>query len=494
MLLSKVPIDIYWWTLSLHTPLTIYHKLEKSVNLFLRYYRVMSVKIFRVLNKVVTAPRESVNFGVASRAFSRLIFWILLATSSVQLQADYMPVAAGKAHCCASDSAAMRFSPASLIKSRFALYRQAGFDMLRVEGLDDTILAADGSIKDPPDLTYLMLARNSGFRIKLNIHSLFEPESYLNLHPDARLINEDGGQAKSVMSFWYPQLRPQVEEGTKAVLNYMAIHGLFQNVDQIAPDFGPASEPIYPAAWTQTGKAQKAGESFWFYGSGARTDFAEKMKARYGTIDAANASWGTTFPDFEAVVIPQPGTHPGPFWKDILTWYRDTKRDFIIFQIENFKKELAKYPEARGIKLLLYVPGTHCSADDWENAIATGSGRANIRIMCDSEFLLDTARKEGCDLQYTGCENGVEVKYLVDYLKTNQMTTPMWGENADNGAPNIGHIADVVINNHLAGLDYTHTSTFFQKDLATPTPLLPQVTEALTRIHESLGDAPKPPK
>jgi hypothetical protein len=439
-------------------------------------------------------------------------FVVVLAFAVTQADADYMPVQAGKAHCCATDSLKMRLCSADMIERRFAIYRKAGFDMLRVEGLDDSILAPNGETQDPKDLPYIQMARDSGFRIKLNIHSLDQPEWYLDLHPDSRLVNEDGGRARSEMSFWYPQLHQRVKEGTDAVFKYMAVHGLFHNVDLIAPDFGPASEPIYPAAWTQTGDAKKAGEAFWFYAPNARADFAVKMKVRYGTIDAANASWGTTFANFGQIVIPQPGGHPGPFWKDtqtwyrdtmssgsapsppfwkdILTWYRDTKRDFVIFQIENFKKELAKYPEAHDIKLLLYVPGSHCSNDDWSEAITTGNGRGNIRIMCDSEFLLETARKEGCELQYTACENEQEVKYLVDYLNDHQINIPMWGENTQGAAAQIGHIADVVIDNHLAGLDYTKTSTFFEDDLITPTDLLTNVTEALTRIHQSFGDTP----
>src|SRR6202034_1755215 len=103
----------------------------------------------------------------------------------------------------------------------------------------------------------------------------------------------------------------------------------------------------------------------------------------------------------------------GRFWEDVLTWYRDAKRNFITWQIGNFKKHLAQYPESAHVKILLYVPGTHYSDEDWQNAVQTGNGKPNIRIMCDSRFLLDTAIREGCQLQYTGCENEEEVKYLL---------------------------------------------------------------------------------
>ena len=388
----------------------------------------------------------------------------------------------GPALCCASETDAFRLSTPDLIQRRFQIYRDTGFDMLRVEGLGSSIQAEDGRVVGPADLPYLLLARESGFRLKVNINVLGQPDWYVRAHPQSQLINEDGQAARGEISFWDPDTRRRVATMTRVVFAYMAEHALFDQVDYLAPDFGPASEPIYPAAWTQGESAKKDGEAFWFYAPNARADFARAMADHYTTLAAANTRWGTSFPAWSEVVIPKPGTRPGAMWEDVLTWYRDSKRDFILWQIHNFQAQLARYPQARGIRLLLYVPGTHFTEADWRQAVATGGGSTSIRLMCDSDFLLDTAGQEGCVLQYTGCENVEEVAYLLGRLHEKGRSIPMIGENAQEAARQPEQIGRAVVETELAGLDYTHMDVAFGPDLITGNDLLPRLKETLLKI------------
>ena len=207
------------------------------------------------------------------------------------------------------------------------------------------------------------------------------------------------------------------------------------------------------------------------------------MADRYGTVEAANAKWGTIFPEWSEVVIPKPGARLGALWEDVLTWYRDSKRDFIVWQIHNFQTQLARYPQARRIKLRLYVPGTHYSTEDWRQAVVAGGGSERIRLMCDSDFLLNTAAREGCALQYTGCENAGEVAYLFDALRKKGLSVPMIGENAQEAATEPERIASVVVGTGLARIDYTHTDVAFGPDLITSNALLPRLKQALEQIR-----------
>jgi hypothetical protein len=422
----------------------------------------------------------------------RIIFLLPLLLSTIATRADWAPAEPGKAHCCASESDSFRAGEPELILKRFQIYKDAGFDMLRVEGIGSDLFKEDGTAAEPRGAQYIKLANESGFRVKMNVNVLGQASWYFTSHPGSQLINEDGGIAVGEMSFWDPDTRKRAEECTDVAFKYMADHKLFQSMDLIAPDFGPASEPIYPAAWTQSGNAKKEGEAFWFYANNAQADFVRRMQDKYQTTDAANAAWHTALKDWREVRIPQPGTRPGRFWEDVLTWYRDAKRNFVIWQIGNFKKHLAQYPEAAHVKILLYVPGTHYSDEDWQNAVQTGNGKPIIRIMCDSRFLLDTAIREHCQLQYTGCENEEEVKFLLGYLKEKGKLVPMWGENAEGAANQAEHIADVVVYNGLAGLDYTHTSAAFEPNMITPNVLFPRVVHALARIKAAANEQPVP--
>jgi hypothetical protein len=169
----------------------------------------------------------------------------------------------------------------------------------------------------------------------------------------------------------------------------------------------------------------------------------------------------------------------------MLGWYRDTKREFVLWQIGNFKRHLAKY-NLGATKLLLYVPGRDYAAEDWREAVRTGSGGRSIRLMCDSGFLLETAGKEGCWLQYTASENADEVAHLRQYMKDHGLDAiPMWGENAGvpGAAKHPGHLADVIVDQGLYGLDYTHSVYLFDEDGITPNELLEDLGKAYSRIQ-----------
>jgi len=413
----------------------------------------------------------------------------LVVTQTHSALADDATSSTAPARCCMSEIWAYNLQSPDLIRQRFKLFQGLGVDMVRSSIVWPDMERTPGKWSEARSLPYLQLAAESGFKIKMNFGTVSEPAPwYLNAHPDAQVTNQNGIHSRHTFSLWYPGLHQLLAEKTDHLFKYLSEHPeIVSKVEFIDPDFGPASEPLYPAAWTLDNAGEEAhSETFWCYDVHAQADFLDKMKAKYGDILAANATWNTKYKNWDEVVIPKPGTQPGPFWNDVLVWYRDSKRDFILWQLQNFKTAMAKYLP-KPVKILMYVPGSHYTDEDWRQAVATGAGNGKICLMCDSIFLLETAAKEHCFLQYTGSSDEPEVKYLRGYMDQHGLgSIPMWGENAGITRVAIDplQLADVVIKYNLYGLDYTHSRFIFKEDTVTPNEVFPKLQQAYSEIKQ----------
>jgi len=399
-------------------------------------------------------------------------------------QPPHAAIVSTPARCCISESAPYRAADATLSRKRFDLYHKLSVNIIRTELVWREMEPRAGEWLDEYHLNHIKLAQQAGFRLKMNVCTISAPPAwFLAAHPDAKIINEFGDWSYNTLSLWYPALHQIIEQITDRLFQYMAAGNLFTNLEFIAPDFGPASEPLYPAVWTM-GPHYTHGPTFWCYDANAQADFRIKMRAKYGDIAIANARWQSQFKNWSEISIPPPKKRPGPFWEDVLTWYRDTKREFVRWQIRNYRAHMAKY-KIQNIPVLLYVPGFHISEEEWSAAITSGAGAKNIRSMCDSEFLLETARHENCWLQYTGSECEPEVAYLTGYMRQHNFSIPMWGENAGGPIEAIdpSHLADVILKYGLFGLDYVHSYYVFEKDGCTPNTIFPQLKAAYSRIQ-----------
>jgi hypothetical protein len=187
------------------------------------------------------------------------------------------------------------------------------------------------------------------------------------------------------------------------------------------------------------------------------------MKEKYVSVKTANVVWGTDFKNWEDVKILKPGEKFGVYWSDVLIRYRDVKRDFMSWQIDNFNRASRKYTNRR-IKTLVYLAGSDYTDQMWADAIKTGIGDYQIKLMCDLRWLARTAVEKGCMLQYTGVENRPQVEYLVKYMKDNGIKFEMWGENAGElrWAKDPLMLAEIIISNGLYGLDFTHSHFMFK--------------------------------
>ena len=276
---------------------------------------------------------------------------------------------------------------------------------------------------------YMQMAVDRGMGLKILLDTInAPPQWFLNKYPDARIVDQEGKYSTNMVSYWYAGIRPLMEQKTDYLFNQLKQWGFLDNANYIGIPLGPASEPIYPAAWTTLSSY----ESFWWYAPNAQADFVLKMQAKYGTISAANTAWSTSYAGWSSVSIPAVGTKTGPMWNDVLLWYRDTKRNFIDWQIQNYKRALAKYADpAHRPQLIIFVPcdPSYISAADWDAAVATGGGGVSVKLMCDSEYLIEEAHKYGLHLEYTGLPADHVIAGLKSRMQARGMVSPLQGEN-----------------------------------------------------------------
>lgn len=379
---------------------------------------------------------------------------------------------------CITDPAGWYRDPRAKIERRFELYRSVGVEMLRVE-IDWRSCEPEEGKWDPGYITaYLKLARKHGFRLKMIIGDMMAPPRwYLDAVSSAKIVDETGRFSTNTLSYWHPGLMPLLAAKQKQLLDSLRAMGVLDLVDLVVPTFGPAGEPLYPVPWTL---GLDVPQTYWCYSDTAQADFRASMKRRYRTVAIANRAWSTSFNDWADVKVLQPGVRPGPYWNDVLTWYRDTKRKFLRRQIATLKRQAGGRA-----KLLMYIPGTAYTQEQWDHAVETARGTDPILMMADSFDLIDAAAATGCQLQYTGCENEPEVARLAGYLQSKGYASiPLWGENAGvlGAARDPLHLADVITKHHLAGIDYTHSHFLFQPDGVTPNDVFPQFAEAIKRI------------
>jgi len=372
-------------------------------------------------------------------------------------------------------------------RARFAGMKKTGADMVRVSLSWSMLEPQEGVFDDSAVAGYFDALKRSGLQCKLILGVVMDPPAwYLAKHPELRMTDQFGC-TPNYLAPWAREQWPYLENKTRELLEYAKNKGILEITDEVVIDLGPAGECIYPPNWTLglgdglAGKERKGEEGFFLYSAGARKDFVEKMQAGYGTIAAANAAWKTDFPDWLSVEIPKPNTSPGKFWEDVLTWYRDAKRDFATWRIRTLCELLAGASDGR-VRGLVYLPGADPTPAQWEEAIRTGGGNIWIRLMTDNAFLMKQAFKYHCTLQMTGAQIGEVCRtYLAEAKASGIPSTDVWLENAGEyrNASDPLWLAELVKKENLRGFDFTHTRWAVREDRLSPRePLFSQLAAA----------------
>lgn len=217
------------------------------------------------------------------------------------------------------------------------------------------------------------------------------------------------------------------------------------------------------------------------------------MMAKYGSIAAANARWRMQFPAWGDVRIPVEGTAPGPIWSDVLLWYRDSKRRMILDQIQHYRAELARNG-AGNIPLILFAAGNHVPQSDWAQALQTGTGSYPLKVMTDTEFVIDAAGRLGCWLQDTGAQNEREDQYIVSYMAAHSIRVPLWAESVGSSVVNPLQLARAVMRFGMFGMEYVSAPFLFEPDGVSPNPLFGSFRAACAELTGFYGGGAGTPR
>ena len=308
-------------------------------------------------------------------------------------------------------------------------------------------------------------AIDAGLRLKLTLTNVDEPPLRIFNSEGARYMDETGRLSKkNCVSYWYSGIYDYSADAVNCMLDVLKNKGYLPYVDAVVVCCGTACEPIYPAAWTQDGK-----EGMWCYADNAQADFCIKMSEKYGIIEAANKAWGTSYTSFDSICVPKPGEATGTLWEDVLIWYRDIKRGFVIKQTAIYADAVNKYSNGR-IKLILYIPGEAYTEAEWSASVAGEKNAEGIKIMSENEYIVRLAAEYGAHLQFTGLPDITSVKRVLSYIYDNGYSyIPVYGENVNEGeaASDPAALCRTVAELNLAGIDYTTSQFLFNGDYST---------------------------
>ncbi|HEY3341020.1 MAG TPA: SUMF1/EgtB/PvdO family nonheme iron enzyme [Anaerolineae bacterium] len=158
-----------------------------------------------------------------------------------------------------------------------------------------------------------------------------------------------------IHSIWAPRWRDYVERYLKAFAEHYRASGVVQwPLLGITGDFGEAIFPVWHGNWPpQISGLYHSHSGYWCADRFAQADFRAKMAVKFKDIATLNAAWGTQFPSFQALTMPELNSDPiegfrvdeltvqGTFamqtvadrrrWLDFIDWYRSAMTDYADF-------------------------------------------------------------------------------------------------------------------------------------------------------------------
>ncbi|MCQ2184800.1 MAG: SUMF1/EgtB/PvdO family nonheme iron enzyme [Bacteroidales bacterium] len=165
-----------------------------------------------------------------------------------------------------------------------------------------------------------------------------------------------------IQTFWDKNFNVYVERFLKAFAEHYKDCDIFEGLlFGISGDFGESIVSVWHGNWPQGIPGMyHAHAGYWCGDRFARADFKEHFKQHFrGDINALNASWGTSFPNFGAVDFPpiktgewglryDEYTDPGEFipgssaekrrWMDFIDWYRGSMTEYASFWMRTARK------------------------------------------------------------------------------------------------------------------------------------------------------------
>lgn len=164
-----------------------------------------------------------------------------------------------------------------------------------------------------------------------------------------------------IQTFWDKKFYDYVDRFLAAFADHYRDHEIFEGLlFGITGDFGEAIVSVWHGNWpTNIPGLYHAHGGYWCGDRFAKADFKRFAEKKYGTTEALNASWGTSYPTFGAVDYPpiESGpenfridecTGPGYFapksvadrrrWIDFIDWYRASMTEYASFWMKTARK------------------------------------------------------------------------------------------------------------------------------------------------------------
>jgi len=135
------------------------------------------------------------------------------------------------------------------------------------------------------------------------------------------------GTESGVQSLWNPNLKPRIREFLKRFAQHYLPSGMIESVLLgITGDFGEAIFPVSGGGWT--GDYHQHG-GYWCGDRYARASFRQFAARKYGSVQALNQAWGSSYSSFDEVQPFLPDKAPSTrAWLDFMTWYRACMDDW----------------------------------------------------------------------------------------------------------------------------------------------------------------------
>ncbi len=414
----------------------------------------------------------------------------LAPVAALMLVSTALPASASDLDLSMVDVQNTQYAAPAVWARHFNVYANAGATAARAQtGWSDQQFP-DGTWRNSTWLPYMQSAVAHGLRLSIDLETIAAPPSwFIDANPDARLVDQNGLTTQyQTISYWWPGLRAMIHAKTDTMLSMLATAGVLTSADTVIASLGPADEPLYPPQWTVGDGSVAPG--FWCYDVHAQADFVVQMTAKYHTIAAANAAWGTSYTSLAALSVPKPATVPAAEWADVIAWYRNTKRAFVAWQIADTTAELAKWAPTHTPGLVVPIPGDHVPGDELTAALTSqSSSDPAIVQMNDTEFMLDTAAINHASAHFTGMPDMPELEFIRGYIHgrgydTAGMRLTAETVNTPSLASDVAEYTAEALAVDLDGFDYLYGSALFAADGVTATTSLAPVTAMQAAIAQ----------
>ena len=251
----------------------------------------------------------------------------------------------------------------------FQLARQHGYTHMKVDCFWQSLEPVEGVLEVDGLVQILDLAAKEGMPIILNLFGAPEPAAphwAYEKFPDAR-FTDDRGQSHGPRDGMglggagtYPGLcwdSPQVRQATESF--FVRLIGALKG------HRGLAAWNVWAEPATEPARLLGAGRKF-CYCQHTQQAFREWMMRKYGTVEAVNAAWGSTYTQWRQISPPGPPIQHHAWWAAWKTFLADRLAANMAWRSEIFRREDPTRPISAYTMDFSGFAAAGLDMDDWK--------------------------------------------------------------------------------------------------------------------------------